>query len=232
MRKVAVWLNPLDPFGPVDRAPSLEDMLEFMCTPGVPSDSASMQDRYRAITSEQPGLFSPPANDRILNQLVWPLRHAKACYVVGNYLGTIALAGLVAEMTAILIFELTESKLNEKPMTRKEEERLFGRAFEELDQMRRIEVLKAYGSLTQEVADAFGRIRGTRRRHLHLAQLVEADALARDARVIFRDAVSVVAAAIGQKFEDGKLVLTPQLMRYLERAGQVRLSDNPSADPT
>ena len=220
MRPIPVWINPLDLFPPGDdQAPTADQTLAAMFTPGVPSDPSNVQARYRAITANQPQLFAPPADERILNQLIWPLRHAKACYIVGNYLATIALAGIVAEMTAILIHDLMERSFNNRAMTPADETRIYGRLFEELDQSRRIEVLKGYGVLTTEAADAFGRLRGTRRKHLHLAQLVDKEELSRDARAMFRDAVLVVAASIGQNVDDGKLVFTAQMMRYLERAG-------------
>ena len=92
MRRVQVWVNPLDLFESLERAPTAEETLGFMCTPGVASDSEGVRARYQAITSEQPNLFAPPADERILNQLVWPLRHAKRAHR-RQLLGTIALAG-------------------------------------------------------------------------------------------------------------------------------------------
>jgi hypothetical protein len=50
-----------------------------------------------------------------LDRLVWPLRHAKASYMVGNYLAVIALTGMVAEMVALLQWEVAEISLNCRP---------------------------------------------------------------------------------------------------------------------
>jgi hypothetical protein len=230
MRRIPVWINPLDLFPLGDQAPTADETLAAMFTPGEPFESSSVQARYRAITSSHPPLFAPPAEGRILNQLIWPLRHAKACYVVGNYLATIALAGIVAEMTAILIHDLMDRLFNNRAMTPEDEAQIYGRSFEELDQRRRIEVLRGYGALTAEAFEAFGRLRGTRKKHLHLAQLVDEKELSRDARAMFRDAVLVVAACIGQNMNDGKLVLTPQMMRYLERVGTVPPSVGPEGE--
>src|SRR5262245_12785048 len=121
MPKVPVWLNPLD--SPIGDPATAEQILDFMVTPGVPADPATVQSRYQQITREQPPLVAPPLEDRILTQLIWPLRHAKASYIVGNYLGTIALTGIVAEMSAILLFELAEISINGNRMTAKDEER-------------------------------------------------------------------------------------------------------------
>jgi hypothetical protein len=117
------------------------------------------------------------------------------------------------------------------PITEAGQKGLFGRTFEKLGQERRIGVLKEFGIALPVVADAYERIREIRNRHLHLAQLVDVEELARDARQIFRDAVTVVAAAIGQDMKDGTLVLTESMARYLERAGAVTQSDDAATDP-
>src|ERR1043165_3041768 len=116
MRSIPVWLKPLDLFGGVDPSSLQEQTLAVICGPGVPSDKKTVEARYREIDAVEPNLFAPPAEERILSQLIWPLRHAKASYMVGNYLGTIALCGIVGEMTAILIFDLIDTKsFNNKP---------------------------------------------------------------------------------------------------------------------
>jgi hypothetical protein len=152
-----------------------------------------------------------------LNQLVWPLRHAKGSYVVGNYLGTIALAGVVAEMATILAWDILEPKLNNQPIDKKKQERLFGRAFDRLEQIRRIHVLQSMGFVGAEVADALNRIRGIRNEHLHVPAVRDENMEARHAREAFRDAVFVVSVLIGQDVKDGKLVLSAPMMQYLKR---------------
>ena len=132
MAQVPVWINPLDLLDAQDDEPTTETMMRAMCAPGVASDTQSVRARYQEITEVQPTLFAPPADDRILNQLIWPLRYAKASYVVGNYLGTISLAGIVAEMTAILMFDLLEPHVGDRPMGEAEQKQMFGRSFQEL----------------------------------------------------------------------------------------------------
>lgn len=227
MKQIPILINPLKMragSGP----PTETEILSFLVTPGVEPDPVSVAARYQEIDSVEPNLFAPPADDRILGQLIWPLRHAKASYIVGNYLSTIALGGFVAEMATILIFELIERTFNNRSMTENDEKCLFGNSFEGLEQRRRIDILRTYG-LPEEVTCALGRIRGTRRRHLHLARQLNREELARDARAIFKDAVYVVAAAIGQNVQDGKLLLTPQMMRYLRRVESEAASAPPTA---
>lgn len=144
------WINPLA-FLPLDLPKpaggppvTANDFLEFMCATDTPAEPEELARRYRELPPEPVQLFAVPAEQRILDKLIWPLRHAKGSLLLGNHIGAIALAGMVAEMVAILLFELTEAQLNGKPMNAKHQEALFGREFEKLDQFRRVKVLEAY----------------------------------------------------------------------------------------
>src|SRR5205809_2771391 len=126
------WINPLallevdQPWAFSEKTPaSPEAILSFLCPPGTPADSASLVERYKRISTEPVRLFAAPAEPRILEKLVWPLRHAKASYVVGNNLAVVALCGMVSEMVALLLWQLAEARLNGRHMTTAEERALF-----------------------------------------------------------------------------------------------------------
>lgn len=220
------WINPLQflevdqPWTPPNSPlPSANETFRFLCSPNLESDVENIVARYRQISVEKPRLFAVPAEDRILEKLVWPLRHAKASFSLGNYLGTISLCGLVSEMIAVLLFEMTDARLNNQPMEESDEEALFGRSFERLDQKRRIDVLKAYGSIDDEKKQAFDSIRNIRRKYLHLWSQ-DHDSLAGDAVTVFKAAVFLVGNVIGQDISaDGKIMLNPALTKYLEKTG-------------
>jgi hypothetical protein len=224
-RLIDVWVNPLqflevdEPWAGLTNAElSPERVLDFLCTPGAGSDLATLVERYRAISQEPKRIFAAPIEPRILNKLIWPLRHAKASYMVGNYLGTISLCGMVAEMVAILLFEISEIRLNNAAMTVDDEKALFGSAFERLSQERRAEILRGYGLIDSEIKSAFDLIRTKRRRYLHLWSQ-DHDALPADAVATYNAAIALVIRAIGQDIDEGKLVLNPELVKYLERQG-------------
>ena len=160
---------------------------------------------------------SPPKST---GKLVWPLRHAKGAYVVGNYLAVIALCGMVAEMLAILVWELGEATLSGHAMTDTEEKALFGSSFERLGQDRRVQVLAAYGMIDAATRGRFDSVRETRRRYLHVWSQ-DHDTLAADAKGAFHAAVAVVTTVIGQDVRDGSILLNPRLIKYLERQGLV-----------
>lgn len=204
---------------PDDNKISLEEFIEFLCTPGTDSDLSSLISRYREISTESKQLSVAPAEPNILEKLVWPLRHAKASYIVGNYLGTISLCGMVAEMTAILIFEIADISINEKPLDSKTQEKIFGRTFENLGQDQRVKVLHAMvQGIDDEVKSWFDLIRSKRKRYLHLFSQ-EHTQIARDAREVFNTAVKIVVHAIGLNAKDGVILLNPKFIKYLESKG-------------
>ena len=93
-RLFKVYINPLqflevdEPWaGQLKRQPECQHVLNFICTPGLADDVDSIVSRYKEISTERQRLFGAPAEERILDKLVWPLRHAKSGYVLGNYLG-------------------------------------------------------------------------------------------------------------------------------------------------
>jgi hypothetical protein len=231
-KRFAGWINPLKFFAldepsPSDSpVPSAEAFLDFLSTPGVPADAGSMAKRYREIAREPVALFITPAEPRILEKLVWPLRHAKAAYMVGSYLSTIALSGMVAEMVAMLLFDTAGASIGNRPLSPKDQEALFGREFEKLDQHRRVEVLRIYGIIDGAAKSAFDAIRTTRRKYLHLWSQ-EQSQIASDAVRVYHSALLLVVRAIGQDVKDGAFLLNPALVQYLERAGVCKAPTEP-----
>jgi hypothetical protein len=137
--------------------------------------------------------------------------------MVGNYLGTISLSGMVAEMVAMLLWEITDAQINGRPMAKADETLLFGSKFEKLGQERRVAVLSAYGIIDDKTKSDFDKIREIRRRYLHLWS-EEHDRLPTDGVRSFHAAVSLVVTALGQDVQEGRFVLNPRLVRYLDAA--------------
>jgi hypothetical protein len=219
------FINPLaflevdEPWASIEnKPPTAETILSFLCPPGMPADAKSIVGRYQQISTEAVRLFAAPAEPRILEKLVWPLRHAKASYVLGNNLAVVALCGMVAEMVALLMWQLAEPNLNGRPMTPQDETKLFGSSFEKLSQDRRVRVLSAYSAVPPAVEPMFETIRLRRRKYLHLWSQ-DHERLSQDAVDCFHAAVGLVVAVIGQDIKDGVLILNPRLVKYLKRQG-------------
>ena len=216
-------INPLafleidEPWAPREATAQPEEILNYMC-PTTSSDAENLTVRYKEISIENPRLNIVPAEDRILEKLIWPLRHAKASFVIGNNLGTISLCGMVAEMVAILYFDISDVKMGDKEFNEEIQKLMFGCSFEKLGQDRRVKTLKAFEIINQQTAERFDKIRMIRKRYLHLWSQ-DHDRLSTDAIESFKAAASIVAEIIGQDFEDGKIKLNPKIVSYLERTG-------------
>jgi hypothetical protein len=136
--------------------------------------------------------------------------------MVGNYLATVSLSGLVAEMVAILLWEIADAQINGRTMKKEDEKNLFGSGFEKLGQERRVSILSAYGIIDEETKSNFDSIRNVRRSYLHLLSN-DHDRLPEDGIKCFHAAVSLVVTAIGQDVREGLFVLNPRLVQYLDR---------------
>jgi hypothetical protein len=209
--------------------PSLADVMEYLCTPGLPSDIESLIDRYRETTKGLTLSFAP-SEENILSKLIWPLRHAKGCYMVGNYLGTIALCGLVTEMIAILFYEISEYAMDRRPLDEKAVKDLIGnRQFENLGQEKRVRVLFGLKLIDESLRLHFDKVRNIRRTYLHFYSKAHSN-IERDAAAVIDSTAAILIALIGQDFHEGRLLMNPHFLRYLERLGIVKPREIPGKD--
>ena len=230
MKRFSAFINPLaflevdEPWAPKDGSlPSCGDVLRYLCHPEVSHEITDIVDRYKQISIESTRLFAPPAEPNILQKLVWPLKYAKSSYMVGNFLGTISLCGMVAEMVAILIFDISNVSINGKPMDEKHQKDIFGWTFERLGQERRVTILRSYDLIDDHTKQKFDLVKEKRRRYLHFFTQGHTD-LASDAVKVFETTVSLVVTLIGQNTSDGTIMLNPSFLAYLEKLGMINSS--------
>lgn len=200
--------GPLDVELPED--PTHERLLEFLCTTSVDYGLRAFTQRYRAI-SKKDGLSIFTFHEaELIENLFQPLHHAKSNYMLGNFVGTIALCGLIAEKLAILIHRLnTESNTDRA-------------AFEAMDHVLRVKELKKGKLITQAMVFNFGRIRSAPRRYLHY-WTAPASRVAPDAVHAYDAAVRLVTEALGlNDFEDGKPRVNSKLAKSLRVRGAIR----------
>jgi hypothetical protein len=200
--------------------PAADRLLDYLYAPEIDRRPEAFVARYLEIAAVPDPLAIVPAESTILEKLVWPLRHAKGSYALGNYLSSIALCGMVGEMVAILLWDISRVALQGHPMTDAEQRAMFGSTFEKLGQERRVDVLHTLNLVDEPTKAAFDSLRAIRRRYLHFLSQAHAQ-LAPDARRAYEDALKVVAVVLGQKFDNGKVVLRPELMQYLVDKGIV-----------
>lgn len=214
-----LFLEVDEPWSLLDsKPPKYKTILSYICKPGISSNIPDIVNRYKEISREKTRLSIAPAEPNILEKLIWPLRNAKACYMSGNYLGAISLCGMVAEMVAVLLFEISDISVKEKNLDRVTQRNLFGSDFEKLGQERRVNILRAFQIIDDELKKYFDTIREKRRRYLHL-YFQDYSRIAPDAIEVYLVAVNIVVKVIGQDIKEGKILLNPALVKYLHRKG-------------
>jgi hypothetical protein len=183
-------------------------------------DLSDFIERYRTITAAERSIpfRIVPDEARIVNRLLMPLRHAKASFVVGNLLGTIALCGMVAEMAAILTLELAGWEPTQNEAVAGIRAELAARKakpdFADLGQEERVRLLLDHDLINQQQQAWYGNVRGTRRLQLHFLDQkppTEAQTLS-----IYSDTRGIFATTIGNDYRPGdSLGLKPSLVAML-----------------
>ena len=225
---INAWVNPLQLLELDEPWPTLGDpeitseaFLKFLYTPGISSETRDLAARYRQISVERQRLLAVPFEVGIMTHLVWPLRHAKAAYTVGNYLATIALSGIVAEMMALLLWDVFGSPALQRG--RRVQKELGRGTFESADQSRRIHALKAAGLISADEVHAYGRIRASRRNHLHLWSDTDDASVAKTAVAMYDDAVYLLGRGLGlgvDNVDNGAVTVKQGVLDYIARAGR------------
>jgi len=124
-------------------------------------------ERYEETTSTDLHFYIVPHSDKIEEKLLKPLQSAKRNYCLGDYISTIAVCGIFAEMLAILVWKMNELNVSGRRLLEKEEEKLFGRSFENLGQDQRINILSVLNLIDAGQKEKFDQIRRVRRQYLH-----------------------------------------------------------------
>lgn len=203
---------------PSDPPPPLDRVLAFVFAPDVEATAEAFTARYRELVQIGAWLPVAPAEASILEKLVWPLRSAIGSYALGNHLASIAMCGLVGEMVAILLWDVSSVTYQGQPIDEAQAKQLFGSSFEKLGQDRRVQVLRASRLIDDAAKQHFDDLRYIRKRYLHLFSQPH-DAVAADARKAFGAASALVQLGLAIKIKDGKVILRPELANYLGARG-------------
>ena len=133
--------------------------------------------RYREVSTKDQGLFLSLQESKLVENLFGPLRQAKTSYLIGNYVGTIGLCGMVAEKVAILIHAINTPDEGKRAR------------FERYGQARRVKTLKCRSLVSNDSVKAFDAIRAVRKRYLHYWTSTRDDWTAKEAVHIYEAAI-------------------------------------------
>ena len=197
-----------------DQKPTCNDILKFLSTLESPSID-EIVGRYRELAGEEmKQLQILPAERRILHKIVLPLRAAMGSYMVGNYLGTIAICGAVCEMITILWYDLAKVRSKDAVMDETTQKRIYGDKFEKLYQTRRISVMRGVGLIDEDTERLLRIPLSIRSKHLHHFSEPHENAKD-DARAVWQATRDLMAKVFKARFKNGKVVLDKTLLDYL-----------------
>jgi len=143
-----------------------EDILNYLCSETIVPSIDHYTKSYKHISENINKLFMVPSEYEILNKLIYPLKRAIGSYMVGNYLGAIAICGMVSEMAIIFHYDTLKIKIN-KQDSEDVVKKLYNTTFERLGQDRRVKFLNVLGFLSDEMVKQFNIVRNCRNEYLH-----------------------------------------------------------------
>ena len=187
--------------------------MTFLCPLDVPSDMLALRKRYIEVSEKDEGLHLTLEEPELKENLFGPLRQAKMNYVIGNYVGSVALCGIVAEKLAILVHAMSTPSRVERE------------EFEELPQAKRIKKLKQAGYIDEQAVKDYGDIRAARRSYLHHWNIPE-ERTTRRAMQAYASATRLVLGVMDVQLINGHVRLNPDLRRYLEDRGEVVVKED------
>lgn len=182
-----------------------------------------VRERTKALAAHDHELNAVPRESLLLHRIVWPLRAAKQSFILGNFLGCIALCGTISEMLAILRFEVSTHAQS----TSGSQKRLYGNRFDRLGQSRRLDVLSEHELYEPEQVHLAREIKKIRDRYLHALD-APFETSEDDAVEIYGATVQLVDAMIAVRGSSppGSVAPGSHLIQYLRDQGVLRLADS------
>lgn len=218
--RLPIYLNPLLLGVPKDRSDHRQiasNLFDFLA---VGSNFANRCDqylkRYEKLLPISGTLYVIPLDKRLEEKLIVPLRQAYASFLLGNYLGTLGLCGMIGEMLAIFKFDISSLEIEGRIMSLDDQRALFGNNFERLGQERRIEVLHVYGVIKDDYARLLEKIRKIRNNYLHFWSR-DHDQIENDAYQVLVATIEGIKKTFPQEFEDGKVLIGDEIVQYLSK---------------
>jgi hypothetical protein len=216
------WIRPLSmpsigivPQIPLNDPVDTVALLRDLCPDAPEQPVTAIKERYQELFSPDLDLLVVPANNRILDKIVWPLKSAKRAYCLADFHGCIATAGYVAEMGVVFLYDLGKDTWEFGRLSRKQKKLLQDRTFERAGQVDRIKILRRLRAIPQQFAEDAYIVSRLRNEYLHSLTKEHTD-IRGDARTAYGAAFRLVNQLVGLPLgEAGALTLPTHLARYL-----------------
>ncbi len=234
-KTISGWLRPLSmpsiqvlPFEPPEKEIDPIALLRDLSRDQPENPLETIKTRYLRLSTSDLDIPIVPAEKKILERIIWPLKSAKQAFCIADFVGCIALCGMVCEMAIIFIYDLIASHGNPSQLSEKHKKlfevtqySLGGKAqqvkqYERYRQKQRIEILQELKAIPDQLAADANTAGEIRREYLHFLSKnydrVEENAFEAYAAT-FRVVKPLVALPIGT---EGAVVVPGHLKSYLE----------------
>ena len=170
-------------------------------------------ERYIEITMKE--TYTPifPISEKLFENLLTPLKSAKRCYCLEEYIATIELSAHLGEMLAILIWKMI--KINGKTIALRLEKKLLGDTIDKSWQAKRIEALDDLGAIKGNHVEILNFLRKTRVKYFHWWSHTIENAK-QDAMKCFMKVSKLIKEIVQIEIKDGAIKMNPLLDAYIK----------------
>lgn len=237
----AINLKPLnfmaaEDFVDKDSLPGAETILAFCCGKHSAKPEKVVA-RYKKL-HEGIRIQAVPSVEYIDKKIIVPLLQAQSCFMTANFIATIALCGIVAEMLSNLAWEIYQPylRIGKKEITAEMHKALFGMPVENMTQDARINLLLAVEVISEQTFDKFKRVKDVRNEYVHFHKTNPSEQTQKlQATEMFQLIQELVCDVIGQDFSNGRFNLNQAMFEYLQRRDLIKpfpsTAEQPSEQP-
>lgn len=235
-KTVSGWINPLTIISlkndPINKH-SCEDIIRDIFADGqtvIQNHVDEMKKNYEEISQYDFKVFCVP-DGTAMNKIVAPLRTAKKCYCLSDYLGCISMCGMVCEMAIIFIYDLIkihcDAEFLESIIERFARYENWGQKMR-IDNLRRIvsssryfkdesaDSLKPFlGILCEVIFDNAYTVKNIRNEYLHSLSKNYSN-LKRDAQKAYHATHELVSEVVAFKIGSKGVIVPQHLEKYIE----------------
>lgn len=217
-----VFIDADDRFHFGDNKPHLtpESVLKYLSSETFIPTMDNIKKCYDWIAQDATRLFVVPAEAKILEKIVRPLKNAIGSYIIGNSFETIALCGTISEMIAIFLFEINEITIDGKHISNEEDLKTNLEKFENFGQFQRTKKLFEFGLIDADVKSKFDFVRKKRNEYLHRLSKTHSYATP-DAKEVFSSTLDISLKISGLSIKSGKAIVNQKIIDYLDKKNLV-----------
>ncbi|NOJ27663.1 MAG: hypothetical protein DA330_06600 [Nitrososphaera sp.] len=222
---IETWINPLVCLEADDRFMfnkpiqlTTDAVLRYLAETdkGVPNID-EMKANYARVSTNITKLFAVPAEVMILSKIIRPLKHALGYFMIGNYLESIAMCGMVSEMAAVFLFQINELSIDGKSINNEKQASEALEEFERTPQSVRTQKLLNWNLIDEETKIKFDEIAKKRNIYLHRISANEDD-IDKVAATTFNNILDIILSITGLGIgQPGKMILNPKILVYLQK---------------